>query len=131
MIILKEGYTNFERDSHSMQYIDANLHSTSSGVNSLAIALIDGKVNGQVIVTEPQKYTEEVPKQIIGVADSVQHIHTTSYSSSSNKATLPNSANDIKDNTYYIKENETFDQASYKAMANDDVRSKIILESEL
>ena len=61
MIILKEGYTNFERDSHSMQYIDANLHSTSSGVNSLAIALIDGNLNGQITLTKPQKYTKGGP----------------------------------------------------------------------
>ena len=56
---------------------------------------------------------------MIGVSDILQHIDTTSHSSSINKTSLSDSANDIKDKTYCIKETETFDQASYKAMGND------------
>ena len=56
---------------------------------------------------------------MIGVADSVQHIDTTSHASSINKTSLSNSVDDIKDKPYCIKESETFDQASYKAMEND------------
>ena len=67
-----------------------------------AIAQTDMNVNCQVTVTRPQKYTEEVRNQMKGVADSVHHINTTSHSSSI-KASLSHSANDIKHNTYYIK----------------------------
>ena len=123
----KEGHAEFERVSHSMQHIDTNSHSTSSGASLSVIALIYMNINGQVTVTEPQSYTEEEPNQIIGVTDSMQHIDTTSHSFSINMASLSNSNNDIKDNTYCIKETKTFDQASYKDMANYDYRSKIIL----
>ena len=127
----KEGQTNFECVSHSMQNIDTTSYSTSSEEILSAIAQTDMNVNGQVTVTEPQKYTEEGSNQMIRFTDSVQRIDTTSHFCSINKARLSNSANYIKDHTYCIKETETFHQASYKAMANDDIRSNIILGSEL
>ena len=46
---------------------------------------------------------------MIGAADSVKHIDTTSHYSSINKSKSSNSTNDIKDNTYFVKETETFE----------------------
>ena len=68
-----------------MQNIDTTSDSTYSGASLSAIAEADMNINEQVTVTELQKYTEEGPNQMIGVADSVQHFDATSLYSSINK----------------------------------------------
>ena len=71
-----------------MQHIDTISYSTSSGASLSAISLTDININDQVTVTEPHDYTEEGPNQMIGITDSMQHIDTTSHSSSTNKASI-------------------------------------------
>ena len=47
------------RVNDSVQHINTTSYSSSIKESSLAVALIDINVNGQVTVTEPHEYNEE------------------------------------------------------------------------
>ena len=66
-----------------MQNINTSFHASSIKASSLDIALTDMNVNGQVIVTEPYDYTENGQSDLELISHSVQHLDTTTHSTSS------------------------------------------------
>ena len=96
--ITGDGPNCFKRISDSVQHIDIISQSTSSGVILSEIALTDVNINFQVTLTEPHDYTEEGHNNLRRVNDSVQHINTTSYSSSIKESSLAVALIDINVN---------------------------------